>query len=375
MDYVIDIINPVVQQVQQAPQPDQSQTNTVLSIPRKTYSPYIPQPAPQPLQQQPQSPSVPVSYVPAQSTLTQYVYPNIPQSTSSSSSSTSSPSGKITSMLELEKIVTRDNLVLNPKPESKFVYPTMSNDDGLEIVIREEIQPTWSLLDIVTRAYPEDWHELFHDCYVTFRDIDKNLRENEAIYGRCFPEKKNWFRAFELCPLQHTKVVIIGQDPYPGTNKDGTPIAQGLSFSGARDQSIPRSLQNVYKELQRTIPNWFYPNHGCLEYWARQGVLLLNTCLTINPGRVNSHQGMGWGGFIVKVFKFLAEKRPKTIYMLWGGEAKKLRKDIGEKAIFLEAAHPSPTNRSGGFIGCNHFAEANRILIERGEQPIDWRVF
>ena len=186
------------------------------------------------------------------------------------------------------------------------------------------------------------------------------------------PYKNNLYKALELTPLNKTRVVIIGQDPYPqmlGPN----PRAQGLSFSVSYDDVIPGSLKNIYKEINNEIPGFQQPNHGNLEHWAQQGVLLLNSCLTCLSGQAGSHSKYPlWTPFIRHVIKGISEIRPNCIYVMWGREAEKIEPLLGEHNIRLVAAHPSGLSANRGFFGCGHFVEINRLLTSFGEAPIDW---
>jgi len=168
-------------------------------------------------------------------------------------------------------------------------------------------------------------------------------------------------------------VVIIAQDPYFGINSDGTPQAQGLAFSVKKGEKIPSSLINIYKELSNSIPNFTKPNHGCLENWSKQGVLLLNSCLTVRPGDPGCHKEL-WYSFIKKVINSIIDNNPYCIFILWGRQAQKIRKMLGERVTVLEAAHPSGLSCKN-FLGCNHFNQVNELLIEKNQTPINWQIY
>ena len=177
------------------------------------------------------------------------------------------------------------------------------------------------------------------------------------------------FNAFKATAYEDVKVVIIGQDPYHRPNQ-----AHGMCFSVKEGMPIPASLKNIYSEIKDDlgIP---IPRSGCLKHWAEQGVLLLNTILTVREGKPLSHKGYGWETFTDDVMIKLNEKKEPIIFLLWGTPAKKkgmlITNPIHRK---LCAAHPSPLSAHYGFFGCRHFSEANRLLIEAGKTPIDWKI-
>ncbi len=201
-----------------------------------------------------------------------------------------------------------------------------------------------------------------------YRALYQKVNEEYATH-RVFPPKDDVLRAFELTPLHSVKVVILGQDPY---HNDGQ--AHGLSFSVQRDVEIPPSLLNIYKELHDDL-GCTVPNNGNLVKWAKQGVLLLNTVLTVRAHQANSHRGIGWEQFTDAAIRAVAAQDRPVVYLLWGRPA-------GEKAallhnphqLVLTAPHPSPLSASRGFFGCRHFSKANRFLEEHGETPIDWQI-
>ena len=185
-----------------------------------------------------------------------------------------------------------------------------------------------------------------------------------------YPPADDIFNAFHFTPLSEVKVVILGQDPYHNENQ-----AHGLSFSVPVSQKeIPPSLQNIYKELQDDL-GCYIPNNGYLEKWARQGVLLLNTVLTVRAHAANSHQGKGWENFTDAVINAVnAQDRP-IVYLLWGSPARRKAPMLtNPKHLILEAPHPSPLSAYRGFFGCRHFSACNRFLEEHGIEPIDWQI-
>jgi len=193
--------------------------------------------------------------------------------------------------------------------------------------------------------------------------------EQEYASGAVYPEKENIFRAFELTPLQTVKAVILGQDPYhePGQ-------AHGLAFSVPEGITIPPSLRNIYEEIHTEYGSEI-PKSGNLESWARQGVLLLNTVLTVRAHEANSHAGHGWETFTDAVLRELNRQDHPIVFMLWGGNAQKKASLIDNPAhLVLKTSHPSPLSVYRGFRGCGHFRMCNAFLSANGLDTIDWRI-
>lgn len=246
-------------------------------------------------------------------------------------------------------------------------------DTSLITEDRPEIDQGWDILDIATKAVPKGWIDVFKAAIPELTHISASLEQDIIDNGYFFPYKKNVFKAFDLCPLDAVKVVIIGQDPYHSTDHNGGPVAMGMSFSVSRDFGIPPSLRNIYNEIERTIPNWKRPSNGDLTAWAKQGVLLLNMCLTVRPHKAKSHGGL-WMGFITKAITAINEKNPKCIFVMWGKEAQKVEPLITNKNISLITSHPSAFSVNRGFNGCGHFSEINKHLTEQNRSEIDWNV-
>ena len=184
---------------------------------------------------------------------------------------------------------------------------------------------------------------------------------------QCFPPAGQIFRAFDLCPFDKVRVVIIGQDPYHDMNQ-----AHGLCFSVQDGVRIPPSLENIYKELNRDLGKPI-PTSGNLTHWAEQGVLLLNATLTVEAHRAGSHQRKGWEELTDAAIMALNEKREKIVFMLWGSYAQRKGQYIDRhKHLVLTAVHPSPLSAYRGFIGCGHFSQANNYLQQHGLPPIVW---
>ena len=184
---------------------------------------------------------------------------------------------------------------------------------------------------------------------------------------RVFPEEKNVFTALELTPFESVKVVILGQDPYHGFGQ-----AHGLSFSVQKGIPLPPSLKNIYKELQEDIGGEL-PTEGDLSHWAKQGVLLLNTVLTVEEGNANSHKGKGWERLTNRLIESLNELKHPVIFILWGKPAQDKEKlIINPNHVILKAPHPSPLSAYRGFFGSKPFSRINDILIQQGQIPIRW---
>ncbi len=184
---------------------------------------------------------------------------------------------------------------------------------------------------------------------------------------RIFPRGSHWFRALDLTPLDEVRVVILGQDPYHGAGQ-----AHGLCFSVPAGVQPPPSLINIYKELESDLG--IRPaRHGFLEHWAQQGVLLLNSVLTVEMGRAASHRDRGWERFTDKIIGEVNAKPEPVVFMLWGSYAQKKAAFVDRsRHLVLKAPHPSPLSAHSGFFGCRHFSKANAFLEGKGMRPIDW---
>lgn len=227
-------------------------------------------------------------------------------------------------------------------------------------------------IEQIASVPPPSWEAVFAAAKNEIKHASDMVLEKEKVEGPSFPNREDVFAAFHKTPLNKVKVVILGQDPYPQHDATGTrPRAVGLSFSVRKGDAIPSSLKNIFTELKNSVPGFAEPAHGDLSHWAEQGVLLLNTCLTVQPGFPGSH-GVIWHGFIKHVFLALAAVNPKCIYVLWGKEAQKWAPKVGQKSIILEAAHPSGLSANRGFFGCNHFVLVNQHLLAQGKEGINW---
>jgi len=193
-----------------------------------------------------------------------------------------------------------------------------------------------------------------------------NNRINKDIY----PPRGSWFKAFEYSSFASTKVIILGQDPYHGEG-----LAEGLSFSVPKGITIPPSLRNIYKELEEDDVDFTNPNHGNLISWAQQGVLLLNSVLTVEKNTPAAHANQGWELFTDQVINLLNENKDHLVFILWGAYANKKSELIDtDKHLILSAPHPSPFSAHKGFFGCRHFSRTNHYLKSNKQQTIDWRI-
>ena len=206
--------------------------------------------------------------------------------------------------------------------------------------------------------------EMQKDYYQELQAFVQKRRAEVSV----FPEEKNVFRALELTPFESVKVVILGQDPYHGFGQ-----AHGLSFSVQKGIPLPPSLRNIYKELQEDLGGEL-PTEGDLSHWAKQGVLLLNTVLTVEEGNANSHKGMGWETLTNRLIESLNELNHPVIFILWGKPAQDKKKLITNPShVILKAPHPSPLSAYRGFFGSKPFSKVNEILIQQGQTPIRWK--
>ena len=195
------------------------------------------------------------------------------------------------------------------------------------------------------------------------------LQSEKKRGKKIFPKGEDMFKALNLTPLDKVKVVILGQDPYHGAGQ-----AHGLCFSVPEGVGIPPSLQNIFKELQSDL-GLSIPSNGCLESWAEQGVLLLNSILSVEKGLANSHSSKGWELFTDSVISMVNEKK-SIVFMLWGGYAAQKGKSIDStRHLVLKSVHPSPLSAHRGFFGNRHFSKCNQFLESKGISPIDWKVY
>ena len=217
-----------------------------------------------------------------------------------------------------------------------------------------------------------DWQDIVNEEMqkLYFKELEQFLvaeYNTQTIY----PKQEHIFAALEMTPYQDVKVVLLGQDPYHGANQ-----AHGLSFSVQQGVKLPPSLRNMLKEMNTEF-GYELPDHGDLTSWAKQGILLLNTVLTVREGQAGSHQGKGWEQFTDAVIEALAKREAPVVFLLWGKHAQVKRKLIeknGRQHILLEAPHPSPLSAHRGFFGSKPFSKTNAALQALGVEPIDWRL-
>jgi uracil-DNA glycosylase len=220
---------------------------------------------------------------------------------------------------------------------------------------RIKLHPSW--LDRLQGEFAEDY----------MADLKRFLVAERERGKRIFPKGANWFRALDLTPLEKVRVVILGQDPYHGPGQ-----AHGLCFSVPDGVQPPPSLVNIYKELKSDL-GINSPRHGFLEHWARQGVLLLNSVLTVEMGCAASHRERGWERFTDRIIAEVNAKDEPVVFMLWGSYAQKKAAFVDtSRHLVLKAPHPSPLSAHSGFFGCRHFSKANAFLQSKGLKPIDW---
>lgn len=215
-----------------------------------------------------------------------------------------------------------------------------------------------------------DWDEILKDEFE--KPYYKELRaflKAEYSTRRIYPDMHDIFNSLKCSSFKDTRVVIIGQDPYHGAGQ-----AHGMCFSVKRGVEPPPSLKNIFKELESDV-GFKIPGHGELTDWAKQGVLLLNTVLTVREATPNSHKGKGWENFTDRVISELNKKDTPVVFLLWGANAKAKARIIDNPLhVKLETVHPSPLSAYGGFFGCKHFSKTNEILIASGQKPIDWQI-
>lgn len=216
----------------------------------------------------------------------------------------------------------------------------------------------------IENGWKEVLNQEFEQPY--FEQLTDFVR-HEFRVRQIFPPAKEIFNAFDLCPFENVKVVIIGQDPYHGPGQ-----AHGLCFSVRDGMQFPPSLKNIFKEIESDLGHPV-PKSGDLSRWAKQGVLLLNATLTVRSHQAGSHQGKGWERFTDAAIKAVSEQKENIVFLLWGAYAQRKGQVIDKsKHLVLESVHPSPLSASRGFFGNHHFSRANEYLKENGKTPVDW---
>lgn len=215
---------------------------------------------------------------------------------------------------------------------------------------------TWQ--EIIRQQQSQPYFQQINDF------VEQQRRDGKVVY----PPENQVFSAFDMTPFEDVRVVILGQDPYHGAQQ-----AHGLAFSVLPGVKIPPSLRNMYKELADDIEGFEAPTHGYLESWAQQGVLMLNTVLTVEEGKAHSHAKCGWETFTDHIIAQLNERAEPIVFLLWGAHAQKKGQAIDEnKHFILSAPHPSPLSARRGFFGCKHFSQTNELLKSQNLPAIDW---
>ncbi|PMH06125.1 uracil-DNA glycosylase [Vibrio splendidus] len=219
---------------------------------------------------------------------------------------------------------------------------------------------------------PKSWESIINDerDKEYFQSVLAFVEQQRNSGKTIYPPQEQVFSAFDMTPFESVRVVILGQDPYHGAKQ-----AHGLAFSVLPGVKIPPSLRNMYKELARDIDGFEIPSHGYLDTWASQGVLMLNTVLTVEEAKAHSHAKCGWETFTDTIIAELNQRSEPIIFLLWGAHAQKKGQAIdADRHHVLTAPHPSPLSAHRGFFGCQHFSTTNKLLSSMDQQPIDWRL-
>ena len=217
-----------------------------------------------------------------------------------------------------------------------------------------------------------DWQALFaaEQQQPYYQQLQARIAAERAAGRQIYPPQSQVFAAFDACPLAQVKVVILGQDPYHGQGQ-----AHGLSFSVTEGTKIPPSWRNIYKELASDIDGFVIPEHGNLTAWAKQGVLLLNSVLTVEQAKAHSHANWGWETFSDAVISAISQHCEGVVFLLWGAHAQKKGQLVeSKKHHLLSSVHPSPLSAHRGFFGCRHFSKTNHLLQEQGKSAINWQL-
>lgn len=226
-----------------------------------------------------------------------------------------------------------------------------------------KIKPQWQ--KIIAKEQQQEYYQKLSQT------VAKQRANSEVI----FPLEADVFSAFSTIDLSDVKVVILGQDPYHGVGKNNESQAHGLAFSVRKGIKVPPSLVNIYKELSQDIETFTTPEHGNLTQWSNQGVLLLNTVLTVKQGQAHSHAKLGWETFTDRIIAEINQHNSGCVFLLWGSHAQKKGKNIDQqKHLVLNGPHPSPLSAYRGFFGCQHFSKANSWLSNKGMEVIDWQL-
>lgn len=219
------------------------------------------------------------------------------------------------------------------------------------------------------------WEETFKDAIPELKHISTLLDVRKKL-GTYYPKPEDCFNAFKLCSLENIKVILVDYQPYYGTvSSEGKVVskATGLSFSVRNDDAIPKSIKNMYTELKNTIPEFQAPEHGNLEEWAKQGVLLINNTLTVSQQKLNIDVSELWYGFLNKIFKAIKKSNPNVIVLLWGRKVQCITKILPDSFVILETlSQPDGYKADTEFLGCNHFTKVNELLEKQNKTKIIW---
>ena len=280
----------------------------------------------------------------------------------------SSPKKGLDSLPKSEITITPAKNLLSTTPAKSIVNPLMQQSPLMNpsALIKMKISKgAFALNENIGHTWFKALQPEFDKPYFKkLSDFVKAQRQSKTV----FPPEEQVYTWTHFHAIKDTRVVIIGQDPYHGPNQ-----AHGLSFSVQKGVAIPKSLQNIYKELQNDIENFKSPGHGNLTGWSKQGVLMLNACLTVNKGEPNSHQGKGWENFTDAVISWISKNAAQNVvFLLWGRFAQKKSSLIGSRHKILTSAHPSPFSADNGFFGCKHFSQTNAYLRSQKLTEIDW---
>ncbi|KAF9918998.1 hypothetical protein BX616_003248 [Lobosporangium transversale] len=242
------------------------------------------------------------------------------------------------------------------KPRPDILQGLPGDKKALLKLEQETIDPTW------LRALQSEFTKPY------FIELKKFLMKEEISGQKIFPPRADIYSWSRFTPLPLVRVVILGQDPYHG---DGQ--AHGLCFSVKKPVRPPPSLLNMFKLLEKDVPGFQIPDHGYLESWARQGVLMVNAAMTVRAHQANSHKGRGWEKLLDAVIKIVSDQRRNVVFLMWGKDAQNRGTLVDKKKhLVLQSVHPSPLSAHRGFFDCNHFSKANKYLEEHGQKPINW---
>ena len=264
-----------------------------------------------------------------------------------------------------------DRLLETTGEEGYHILEYDAQDEAFHIYSWDDDEGVWKVISPLSRLSSVWRSLLFSEMKKTyFKNLVNKLQKRQDNGRVILPSGRKWFRALELTKFYQTRVVILGQDPYPKGD------AMGLAFSVPDNiRNIPPSLRKIFKELKRDLSPRIKPESGNLIEWAERGVLLLNSTLTVTEGRTGSHKNLGWQKFTDKIISQLSKKRVNLVFMLWGKHAQAKSSLINEgKHLVLMADHPSPANVNGQFSGCGHFSKANKYFKKKGLSQINWRL-